>query len=235
MTQKDLFGQALYDYWHNTNPENMVTWTNLTESEVLPTAYLFRDFDKMPVLEQIALQKAKGRILDVGAGSGVHSLWLQNNGNNITALELSPITCQLMQERGINNVINSDFFKFKPTDKFDTLLFLMNGVGIVQKAKYLDRLFKKIDRLMRQNGQALIHSSDLKYLYEMETGYQMPQNDYYGDVDFFVSYKNQVERFNWTYIDENTLRVFAKQQGFTTEKIHESDEGDFLLIVTRQS
>jgi len=233
MIEKDLFGQALYDYWTNNNPENIVTWTHLTEPEILPTAYLFRNYDQMPEYEQIALQHAKGKILDVGAGSGTHSLYLQNQGKSVTALELSPVSCRLMRKRGINNVVEKDFFKYPDTEKFDTLLFLMNGVGIVQKAQYLDRLFSKINDLLSPSGQALIHSSDLKYLYETETGYRVPQTDYYGDVKFYIRYKDQVESFNWTYIDENTLKIFARQQAFKTEKIYESDEGDFLLKVFR--
>jgi len=233
MINKDLFGKALYDFWTDNQPEDMITWTHLTGEEILPVVYLFRDFEQMPETEQIALQNATGKILDVGAGSGIHSLWLQAQGKNVVALEYSPISCRLMQERGVKQIVQQDFFNYSPEIKFDTLLFLMNGVGIVQKAKYLDRLFGQIDRLMQAGGKALIHSSDLKYLYASETGYQMPTNDYYGDVRFFVKYKGQTESFDWTYIDENTLRIFARQHGFTTQKLHESEEGDFLLEVIR--
>ncbi len=233
MVEKDLFGKALYDYWTDNHPEDMTTWTHITGPEVLPVAYLFRDFDQMPQSEQIALKTAIGRILDIGAGSGIHSLWLQNQGKTATALELSPVSCRLMQERGIKNIAQADFFNYQTDQKFDTLLFLMNGVGIVQKAKYLDRLFNKIDKLMTPNRQALLHSSDLKYLYETETGYAMPQQEYYGDMRFFVKYKNDVESFDWTYIDENTLRIYARQFGFKVKKLHQSDEGDFLLRLTK--
>jgi SAM-dependent methyltransferase len=234
MVEKDLFGQALYDYWTNNQPEDMITWTHLTEPEILPTAYLFRTYEKMPESEQIALQQAKGKVLDVGAGSGTHSLFLQNKGKDVTALERSPVSCRLMQDRGVKNIVEEDFFKYQTTQKYDTLLFLMNGVGIVQKARYLNRLFIKIDELLSPEGQALIHSSDLKYLYQTETGYLMPKNDYYGDVKFFVSYKNRVESFEWTYIDENTLRIFARQNGFKVEKIYESKMDDFLLKLNKR-
>ncbi len=235
MVEKDLFGQALYDYWTHNSPEDMITWTHLTEPEVLATDYLFRTFEVMPASEQIALQTAQGYILDVGAGSGLHSLYLQQQQKQVTALELSPISCKLMQERGVQNIINKDFFDLEPNKKFDTILFLMNGIGIVKKARYLDRLFKQIETLLSPNGIALLHSSDLKYLYATESGYFMPENDYYGDVKFFISYKNQIENFDWTYIDENTLRIFAKNHHFKAEKIYESEEGDFLLKIKRKN
>ena len=231
MIEKDLFGKALWDYWTKNEPEDLITWTHLTEPEILPVAYLFRNFDEMPVSEQIALQNAFGKILDVGAGSGIHSLCLQEQNKDVTALEWSPVSSKVMRERGVKKVVNQNFFEYNPKEKYDTILFLMNGVGIIQKAKFLGKLFIKIKNLLTAGGQALIHSSDLKYLYETGSGYLMPENNYYGDLQFYIKYKGETESFNWTYIDENTLRIVARQNGFETEKLHESDEGDFLLRV----
>lgn len=233
MIEKDLFAKALYDYWHQHHPEDLLTWTNLTSKEVLHVSYLFRDFDLMPETEQLALSLANGSILDVGAGSGIHTLYLQQQKKDVTALEISPLSCQLMKERGVKKVIQSDFFNFSG-QKFHTILFLMNGIGLVEKAVYTDRLFQKLDELLFPDGQAIIHSSDLKYLYKTASGYQIPKEGYYGDVRFFISYKNEVEGFDWTYIDEETLDFFAVQNGFVTQKLIESEHGDFLLKVTRK-
>ncbi len=233
MNQKDLFGRVLYDYWFDQQPEDMITWTNLTDKEVLPTEYLFRKFDDMPLPEQSALQLSEGKILDVGAGSGTHSLWLQENGLDVTALDFSAYGNKVMLARGLKNVLQTDFFELK-SQKYDTILFLMNGVGIVGKAVYTDRLFKKIDELLTEDGQAFIHSSDLKYLYETTGGYDMPKEGYYGDLQFFVSYKGDIESFEWTYIDEQTLSAFARQNGFDAYIVAESEYGDFLLRVSRK-
>ena len=232
MIEKDLFGKALWDYWTDNNPEDMLTWTHLTEPEILPVSYLFRSYDDMPVSEQLALHNSYGKILDAGAGSGLHSLYLQSQQKDVTALEWSPVSSRLMQERGVEKVVNQNFFEFRQQERFDTILLLMNGVGIVQKARNLDQLFIKLKQLLSENGQVFIHSSDLKYLYETGSGYMMPDDNYYGDMRFFIKYKGETESFDWTYIDENTLRIFARQNGFKTEKIFESDEGDFLIRVT---
>lgn len=232
MIEKDLFGKALWDYWFDNNPEDMLTWTHLTEPEILPSAYLFRSYDDMPVSEQLALQNSYGKILDVGAGSGLHSLYLQAQQKDVTALEWSPVSSRLMRERGVRKVVNQNFFEFSSQERFDTILLLMNGVGLVQKARNLNKLFSKLKQLLSNDGQALIHSSDLKYLYETGSGYMMPDDNYYGDVQFYIKYKGETESFDWTYIDENTLRIFARQNGFEAEKLFESDEGDFLIRVT---
>jgi hypothetical protein len=78
---KDLFGKAILDYQTNTNPENIITSTSISEEDEMEVAYLFRSFDEMPAIEQKALQLAQGRTLDVGCGAGSHGLYLQNERN----------------------------------------------------------------------------------------------------------------------------------------------------------
>ncbi len=232
MNHKDLFGRALYDYQFDQNPEDMLTWTHLTDKEVLPTSYLFRSYEEMPEIEKLALNLSEGKILDVGAGSGIHSKYLQTANKNVTALDFSKWGYKVLQAQGIKNIIQSDFFELQH-QKYDTILLLMNGVGIVGKAIYADRLFKKLNELLSQNGKALLHSSDLKYLYESGGGYAMPSEAYYGDVKFYISYKDEIESFDWTYIDAQTLQTFAHQNSFKSQIVEESETGDFLMEIRR--
>jgi SAM-dependent methyltransferase len=231
MNTKDLFGKALYEYWANLDPEDLITYTNLTDEERLPVSYLFRSFEEMPEVEKTALQLSRGKILDVGAGSGTHSIYLQEKGYDVYALDFSPHAIKVLKGRKINNIIHADFFSFMPQEKYDTVLFLMNGIGIVEKAIYTDKLFQKLKNILSDQGQAFIHSSDLKYLFETGGGYLLPREGYYGDVRFTVRYKGEEESFDWTYIDEETLSLFARQNGFNIKKIAESEYGDFLLKV----
>ena len=80
----DLIGQALLDYKNNHYTDDLYTETNISEIDVLPLPYLFRSFDAMPPLEQLALKTADGKILDVGCGAGSLSLYLQESGNEVT-------------------------------------------------------------------------------------------------------------------------------------------------------
>ncbi len=55
---KDLFGKAILDYQTNNSPEDLTTETSISEADAMSVAYLFRDFQDMPKLEQKALQLA---------------------------------------------------------------------------------------------------------------------------------------------------------------------------------
>ena len=78
---KDLFGKAILDFQTNNAPEDLTTETTISDEDEMSVAYLFRSYKEMPVLEQKALQLAKGKVLDVGCGAGAHSLYLQNEKN----------------------------------------------------------------------------------------------------------------------------------------------------------
>ena len=103
---KDLMGQAIWDYYHDNSPEDIQTETSISELDELPVEYLFRDFDGMNLLEQKALELAKGKVLDVGAGAGSHSLYLQNEKNlDVTALDISPKSIEVCKLRGVKKTV----------------------------------------------------------------------------------------------------------------------------------
>lgn len=231
---KDLFGQAILDFQTNTSPKDIITETNISEADEMDVAYLFRGFDDMPKLEQKALQLAKGKILDVGCGAGSHSLYLQEKGFDVTAIDISENAIKACQLRGLKNArvqnildLDSD----SPQNKFDTILLLMNGTGIFQTIAEISNYLQKLKSLLHPNGQILIDSSDIIYMYdENEDGsFLVPADSYYGELTFTISYKNQSEdSFPWLYLDYNTLQNAANANDFQSELIEEGEHFDYL-------
>ena len=59
-------------------------------------------------------------------------------------------------------------------------------------------------------------------------------SDYYGEVEFIVSYKGATEKpFEWMYIDYNTLQNAALTNGFTCELVLEGEHFDYLARLTK--
>jgi SAM-dependent methyltransferase len=227
---KDLFGKAILDYQTNNSPEDILTETNISEADEMEVAYLFRDFIFMPKIEQTALQLAKGKILDVGCGAGSHSLYLQENGLEVTAIDISSNAIKACELRGIKMARVQNILDIE-NEKFDTILLLMNGTGIFGSLNNTAVYLQKLKSLLAPNGQILIDSSDIIYMFdEAEDGSKWISADgYYGELTFSISYKNQTEDpFPWLYLDYNTLQNAAHADGLQCELLAEGVHFDYL-------
>ncbi len=226
----DLFGQAILDYQTNNSPEDLLTETSISEADEMPVDYLFRSFEEMPHIEQIALERAKGKILDIGCGAGSHSLYLQNKGFEVCAIDVSDKAIETCVLRGIKNARVQNILAVQ-NETFDTILLLMNGTGIFGTLAALPTYLQHLKSLLNPNGQILLDSSDLIYMYdENEDGsYSIPAEGYYGELTFTVSYKGQTDPpFPWLYLDYNTLQRAAQANGLQCELIAEGKHFDYL-------
>ena len=224
---KDLMGRAIWDYFYQENPEDLQTETSISELDDLPVSYLFRNYKEMNALEKKALDLSFGKVLDVGAGAGSHSLYLQNKRNlDVAALDISPKSIEICKARGVKNAVCEDFLKFS-NDKFDTILLLMNGTGIFQSLKNLDQYLQKLKNLISENGQILLDSTDILYMYDQDEdgGVLVPATGYYGELDYYIHYKGESELpMKWLYLDFNTLKNAAIANGFKIQKIKQLDD-----------
>ncbi|MDR6513967.1 class I SAM-dependent methyltransferase [Chryseobacterium camelliae] len=233
---KDLMGQAIHDYYHNNNPEDLQTETSISELDEMPVAYLFRKFEEMNALERKALSLCRGKVLDIGAGAGSHSLYLQNEkGLEVTALDISPKSIEICKARGLQEAVCGNMLQF-PEQEFDTIVLLMNGTGIFQSLQVIDIYLKKLYSLLDKNGQILIDSTDIIYMFDADEdgGVYIPAEGYYGELDYIVHYKGQSEDpIKWLYLDFNTLKNAAEHNGFRIEKVLQ-EEDSYLAKLTKK-
>ncbi|MFP9118207.1 class I SAM-dependent methyltransferase [Flavobacterium sp. RNTU_13] len=228
---KDLFGKAILDYQTGNSPEDLITETSITEEDEMSVAYLFRSYKEMPALEKKAMQLAKGKVLDVGCGAGSHSLYLQNERKlEVTAIDISEGAIEACTLRGIKNALCCNVLEFN-SEKFDTIIMLMNGIGITGKLINISTYFQKLKSLLNPGGQILLDSSDIIYMFDEDEdgGKWIPAGDYYGEVVFTLHYKGETEiPFNWLYVDYNTLQNAAHANGLNCELVAEGDHYDYL-------
>ncbi len=228
---KDLFGKAILDYQTNNNPENIITSTSISEEDEMDIAYLFRNFEEMPSIEQKALQLAKGKTLDVGCGAGSHSLFLQNKLNiDVHSIDISENAIQACSLRGLKNAQVINLLDIE-NQKYDTILLLMNGTGIFETLEKSNTYLQKLKTLLNPNGQILIDSSDIIYMFDEDEdgGKWIPGGHYYGELSFTIQYKNETDaEFPWLYLDYNTLQNAAIANGLQCKLIHEGSHFDYL-------
>lgn len=229
--QKDPMGSAIADYFNKGRAAKLRVFSSQFEEDEIPTEQLFRTFDKMPTLEQEALRLASGKILDCGAGSGCHALALQDMGKDVEAIDISPLSVEVMQKRGVRQAYQINLFDENYLQKFDTILMLMNGSGIIGKLGNMSVFFTKMKQLLNPSGCIYMDSSDLRYLFEDEDGSFLIDltAGYYGEIDFRMQYKQiKGEPFNWLYVDFQTLSYYAAENGFKAELVKSGEHYDYL-------
>lgn len=232
--EKDPMGRAIFDYYHTGKAAKLRVLSSMFYEDEIPVATLFRTFDEMPIQEQKAIELCSGRTLDVGAGSGCHSIILKQRGVDVVAIDISELSVEVMRERGID-ARNINFFDETFVEKFDTVLLAMNGIGIVGKTTRLEEFFRSAKRLLSPGGKILLDSSDIKYVFMDDDGSMEIDlaAGYYGEIDYKMRYKNTTgEPFDWLYIDFDTLAMYAEEFGFKCEKCIEGEHYDYLACLT---
>ncbi len=237
-TDKDSFGKGLLSYYNGNVQAKFSVYSDIADTERWPISTFFRKFENMPKNEQIALSDCIGRVLDIGAGAGSHSLWLNERNHKVTSIDISEGAVEVMKKRGLDDVRLVDYFDFSG-EKYDTLLLLMNGIGIIQTLDRLPEFFAKAKELLTDKGCILLDSSNLIYLFMDEDGTAMinlNSDKYYGEIEYRIDFSNHHGvPFKWVFVDFEILSDIASENGFNCEKIYEDDHYLFLAKLTLQA
>lgn len=232
---KDPMGHAIADYHATGKAARLRVFLPMFDEDEIPVTTLFRSVDDMPAIERQALELADGNILDVGAGAGCHSLALQAMGKQVTAIDISPLCVETMRDRGVDKVLEQDFFTL--SGQYDSIIMLMNGIGIVGSLSRLPAFFMQLDALLAPGGQLLCDSSDICYVFEDEDGFidLTGIDGYYGELTYQMQYRGiKGEPFPWLFIDPETLREQALQHRFHCDIIARGEHYDYLARLTRK-
>lgn len=229
MKEMDVYGVALTDYYLDRFRGPLLLHNSYGEPEEMPVEVFFRTEEELPGLEKFALSSCRGRILDAGAGAGSHALILQDRGLDVTALEISPAAARIMESRGVDRVIQADILAYD-AETYDTVLLMMNGIGLVRTLDGLRQFLRHARKLLKPDGQLLMDSSDIAYLYD-----DIPRpKHYYGEIRYRYEYNGlQGDWFGWLYTDQETLFKAARAEGWLMQVIYENDDDQYLARLIR--
>ena len=217
----DVFGQAAIDYLKTGKSSKIAVNSDISAREYIPSSYLFRGVNHMPETEKIALEMCIGKILDIGAGAGCHTLELQNLGYEAFAVENSPLLCNAMRQQGIKNILEEDLWNLADA-KADTILLLMNNLGIAGTLDNLPAFLLHLADMLNPDGQILVTSSDIAYLFKH--GF-IHSEKYYGELTYTLSYKQcKSEPFPWLFIDSDRLQSLMQHIDMNLEILYREEE-----------
>lgn len=229
---RDPLGLALAQYLARPSKARITVRSSIARNEQMSVAHFFRDENSISQIEQTALDLCQGHTLDIGAGAGSHALLLQTRGITVTALDISPGAVAVMRQRGVADARCADVFGFVPgAQTYDTLLLLMNGIGVAGTLNGLDRFLIHAKTLLRPGGQILLDSSDILYMFEDEEGgvWLDLNGPYHGEVTYQMAYGGREgEPFGWLFIGFDLLADHAQAAGFGCELMGMDEGGQYL-------
>jgi SAM-dependent methyltransferase len=198
----------------------------------LSAKHFFRTPTEFSPIETTAIGLCHGHVLDIGAGSGIHSLFLQSEGLTVTAIDICPQAVSIMMKRGVRIVHQADMLKYLD-GPFDTLLMLGHGIGITGDLDGLDTFLNHAHKLMKSDGQILLDSLDVsKSTDENNLSYHDANNRkgrYIGETRIQMEYLGIIGPFfGWLHIDPLTLMEHARRAGWNSEVILQEEGGEYL-------
>lgn len=227
-TPNALLSQAVGDYIKSGEEKLITIWLNGIKDTPYKASYFMRSYEEMPDYEKIALSLCEGDILDIGAGAGAHSIFLQKKNKTVIALESDPGFAKLLTETLKTEVIHEEFFIFQPKKTFDTILLLMNGLGIAQSTIKLPEMFDKLNLLLTKKGRILVEITDYKYSPEYD-----PATMHNPEITFRLMY-NKIfsEEFSWLYPDFEMVKEQCERLKLKHRILYQEDE-TILLEISR--
>lgn len=232
----ELHGIALMDYFNGDKSATLTIRRDDGHESPLPVHVFFREPSEFTPTAKAAIENCRGHILDVGAGTGLHSLALQQEGFAVTAIDISQQAVQIMTQRGVKDAHCADIFEFSQ-GQFDTILMLGHGIGMVETIAGLDRFLTHAHKLLSANGQILLDSMDVRITDDQKNLDYLEANRkagrYIGEIRMRFEYRGRTGPFcGWLHVDAETIRERADEQGWNCEIIIQ-DRADYLARLTK--
>lgn len=225
----DPHAEALLDCHRGERDAMLIVYQEDGRDDV-PAAFWLRSvFD--PV-EEDALALCRGRILDLGAGAGVHALALQERGCDVTAIDIAPGCVTVMRERGVRNAQVADAFAVE-LGRFDTILTICNGLDKVGRLADLPRFLERMRAMLTPDGQLLADSFDLRVGADAAQVARLQARqaggDYFGELSLCFEYRGKRGApFRALHVDFDTLAQAAAKAGLRCELLRQ-DGGHYLV------
>jgi SAM-dependent methyltransferase len=229
--------QAAMSAYHRGDRDAVVVVYDDFERDEAPISYFFRGPERFLPYERRALELCRGRVLDVGAGSGCHSLALQERGLEVTAIEILPELVDILRERGVRDARQATWMDVE-AGQFDTVLMMMNGLGLAETLAGLGEFLRDVRRLVRPGGQILADSTDVRVRMDREAArsgtLERPDGRYIGELHFQLEFQGRKgPPFGQLYVDPGTLKRFAKEAGWRCEILMRRNKfGHYLTRLT---
>ena len=204
----------------------------------------FEGFEDWSDLQKNASEKVEGTVLDIGCGAGKHSLYLQEKGFDVYAMDNSPLAIDICQRQGIKNTILCDvnhFEKFNEDIKFDSILFWGNNFGLLQNATFFNYFLNLLEKHSHKGTKIFLESMNPHSLgfEEVETvdyiKHNLRQKKMGGQMHVRIRYKQYVTPWNdYVFASIEELKKLLKNTNWEIDETFEAPADNQYMAIIKQ-
>jgi 2-polyprenyl-3-methyl-5-hydroxy-6-metoxy-1,4-benzoquinol methylase len=240
---QDAYGQQLLAQFNGKTPTAEFVEREDNYLDIGSDAgFYFSKYEQWSVLEHLAIERAKGRVLDIGCGAGRHSLYLQQKGFDVTAIDNSPGAIEVCKLRGLKNAIVkaiADVDEFKP-NSFDTILMFGNNFGLFGDAENAKLILKKLSQITSSEAQIIAGTRNpyrtdsrehLEYHEFNRQRGRMP-----GQIRMRVRYGKAVGLwFDYLFVSPKEMQEIVADTEWQIEEFIEPEEANYFAVISKKS
>jgi SAM-dependent methyltransferase len=240
---EDAYGKQLLAQYHGQTPtvEIIERDDNYIETGSRDGLY-FSEYKDWSDLERQAVDRARGRVLDVGCGAGRHSLYLQNKGFDVTGIDNSPGAIKVCRLRGLEKalvrpIVEIDKFK---ANSFDTILMLGNNFGLFGGAENARLILEKMSRITAPDAQIIAGTLNpyitdkkehLEYL-----RFNRRRGRMAGQIRFRIRYGKAIgEWFDYLFVSPEEMQNILEKTGWRVNEFLMSEGAHYFAVIEKKA
>jgi SAM-dependent methyltransferase len=238
---KDAYGKLILAYLEGKPSYEIVERDDgsIGPSGGAPT--YFAEYKNWPEWQKRAIKFAGGRVLDIGAGAGRVSLYLQKRGCKVTAIDNSPLAIQVCRKRGVKDarvIAINDVGEFSP-ETFDTVVMYGNNFGLFGSRAGAKQLLKILHAKTVPNAVIIVESNDpYKTSDPSHLAYQKrnrKRGRMSGQLKIRIRFRESIgDWFDYLLVSQKEMREILKGTGWKVRKFFESGKSAYAAVIAKE-
>lgn len=226
VTTNDVFGRALWDWARGgTVPEVIERVDGYFESGAGAPVYL-APLKEWPTAERHAMRYVRGRVVDVGCGSGRVALHLQRRGLEVVGLDRSALALRAAKLLGVHSLWRASLDDLvERLEEFDSVVLFGNNFGLFESPERARTLLatwaecaKPRTRIFAESTNAYGGAApaiDRAYYRRNRANGRSP-----GEVQLRYRYGDLVSPwFTWLFVSRGEMRAIVRGTGWRVARI----------------
>jgi SAM-dependent methyltransferase len=205
----------------------------------MAAATFFAEHADWPEAERRAFELVRGRVLDVGAGAGRHSLEAARRGLDVVAIDISPGAVEVCRRRGVGD---ARLLSLSDIDaglgRFGTVLLLCGNFGLAGNREETKALLRRLHEVTPEDGRIVLDTvdpyvgadeDDLAYLERNRAEGRMP-----GQVRIRIRYEERVTPwFDLLLVSRPELEQLAAETGWRVAWAEDAEPPDYYAVLEK--